>query len=163
MSTRYCEREAIAGYSGLCRFHQGEIDRLHGQLAQAEERVLRACEELQAVNRFSAAWGYSELVDIRVRRGDLAGAEEALAQAVAFGDDGQPGRGRLLLAQGDAPAAVRSLTRALADQGVLARERRGVTAPPPLRARLAVGGARAPRARAPPLQARGRPAASAPP
>ncbi len=102
MSTRYCERESITGYTGLCRFHQGEIDRLHGQLAQAEERVLRACEELRAINRFSAAWGYSELVDIRVRRGDLAGAEEALAQAVAFGDDGQPGRGRLLLAQGDA-------------------------------------------------------------
>jgi hypothetical protein len=74
MSTRYCERESIAGYSGLCRFHQGEIDRLHGQLARAEERVLRACEELRAVNRYSAAWGYSELVDIRVRRGDLAGA-----------------------------------------------------------------------------------------
>ena len=47
MSTRYCERESIAGYTGLCRFHQGEIDRLHGQLAQAEERVLRACEELR--------------------------------------------------------------------------------------------------------------------
>ena len=118
MSTRYCERESIAGYTGLCRFHQGEIDRVHGQLAQAEERVLRACEELRAINRFSAAWGYSELVDIRVRRGDLAGAEEALAQAVAFGDDGQPGRGRLLLARGDAQGAVRSLARALADPGL---------------------------------------------
>ncbi|HTD58767.1 MAG TPA: adenylate/guanylate cyclase domain-containing protein [Solirubrobacteraceae bacterium] len=139
MSTRYCERESIAGYSGLCRFHQGEIDRLHGQLAHAEERVLQACEELRAVNRYSAAWGYSELVDIRVRRGDLAGAEEALAQAVAFGDDGQPGRGRLLLAQGDAPAAVRSLARALADQGMLARERRVFVLPVHVRACLAVG------------------------
>lgn len=139
MSTRYCERESIAGYSGLCRFHQGEIDRLHGQLADAEERVLRACEELREVNRFSAGWGYSELVEIRVRRGDLAGAEEALAQAVAFGDDGQPGRGRLLLAQGDAPAAVRSLTRALADQGMLARERRVFVLPVHVRACLAVG------------------------
>ena len=36
VSTRYCERESIAGYTGLCRFHQGEIDRLHGQLAEAE-------------------------------------------------------------------------------------------------------------------------------
>jgi len=139
VSTRYCERESISGYGGLCRFHQGEIDRLHGQLADAEERVLRACEELQVVNRYSAAWGYSELVDIRVRRGNLAGAEEALAQAVAFGDDGQPGRGRLLLAQGDAPAAVRSLTRALADQGMLARERRVFVLPVHVRACLAVG------------------------
>jgi len=143
MSTRYCERESITGYGGLCRFHQGEIDRLHGQLAEAEERVLRACEELRVVNRYSAAWGYSELVDIRVRRGDLAGAEEALAQAVAFGDDGQPGRGRLLLAQGDATAAMRSLTRALADQGMLAQERRVFVLPVHVRACLAVGDERA--------------------
>ena len=139
MSTRYCERESIVGYTGLCRFHQGEIDRLHGQLAQAEERVLRACEELRAVNRYSAGWGYSELVEIRVRRGDRAGAEEALAQAVAFGDDGQPGRGRLLLSQGDAQGAVRSLTRALADQGFLARERRVFLLPVHITACLAVG------------------------
>jgi len=139
MSTRYCERESIAGYTGLCRFHQGEIDRLHGQLARAEDQVLRACEELRAVNRYCAAWGYSELVDIRVRRGNLAGAEDALAQAVAFGDDGQPGRGRLLLAQGDAPAAVRSLTRALADKSMLARERRVFVLPVHVRACLAVG------------------------
>ena len=139
VSTRYCERESIAGYTGLCRFHQGEIDRLHGRLAEAEERVLRACEELRALNRFSAGWGYSELVDIRLRRGDMAGAEEALAQAVAFGDDGQPGRGRLLLAQGDGPAAVRSLSRALADPGFLARERRVFVLPVHVTACLAVG------------------------
>jgi class 3 adenylate cyclase len=139
MSTRYCERESIAGYTGLCRFHQGEIDRIHGQLAQAEDRVLRACEELRAVNRYSAAWGYTELVDIRVRRGNLAGAEDALARAVAFGDDGQPGRGRLLLAQGNPAAALRSLTRALADRGMLARERRVFVLPVHVRACLAVG------------------------
>ena len=78
-------------------------------------------------------------MDIRVSRGDLAGAEEALAQAVAFGDEGQPGRGRLLLAQGDAQAAVRSLTRALADRGMLARERRVFVLPVHVRACLAVG------------------------
>ena len=139
MSTRYCERESIAGYTGLCRFHQGEIDRLHGQLAQAEERVLQACEELRAVNRYSAAWGYSELVDIRVRRGDLAGAEEALAQAVAFGDDGQPGRAACCWRRATRRAAVRSLTRALADPGFLARERRVFVLPVHVRACLAVG------------------------
>ena len=91
VSTRYCERESIAGYTGLCRFHQGEIDRLHGQLAEAEQRVLQACEELLKINRYSAGWGYSELVEIRVRRGDLDGAEEALAEAIALGDDGRRG------------------------------------------------------------------------
>jgi class 3 adenylate cyclase/Tfp pilus assembly protein PilF len=139
VSTRYCERESITGYTGLCRFHQGEIDRLHGHLAEAEARVLQACEELRAVNRLSAGWGYSELVEIRVRRGDLAGAEEALAEAVALGDDGQPGRGRLLLAQGDARSAMRSLTRTLDDPGFLARERRIFVLPVHVSACLAVG------------------------
>ncbi len=139
VSTRYCERESIAGYTGLCRFHQGEIDRLHGQLAEAEQRVLQACEELREINRYSAGWGYSELVEIRVRRGDLDGAEEALAQAVALGDDGQPGRGRLLLAQGDARAAVRSLSRSLEDPGFLARERRVFLLPVHVAACVAVG------------------------
>jgi class 3 adenylate cyclase len=139
MSTRYCERESITGYTGLCRFHQGEIDRMHGDLARAEERVLEACEELLAINRYSAAWGYSELVDIRVRRGDLAGAEEALAQAVAFGDHGHPGRARLLLAQGDARAAARSLARALTEQDFFARERRVFLLPVHVSACLASG------------------------
>jgi class 3 adenylate cyclase len=139
MSTRYCERESITGYTGLCRFHQGEIDRMHGYLERAEERVLQACEELLAINRYSAAWGYSELVDIRVRRGDLDGAEEALAQAVAFGDAGQPGRARLLLARGDAHAAVLSLKRALADQSFMARERRIFLLPVYVSACLAAG------------------------
>ncbi len=139
VSTRYCERESIAGYTGICRFHQGEIDRLHGQLAEAEQRVLQACEELLGINRYSAGWGYSELVEIRVRRGDLDGAEEALAEAIALGDDGQPGRGRLLLAQGDARAAVRSLSRSLADPGFLARERRVFLLPVYVAACVAVG------------------------
>jgi class 3 adenylate cyclase len=58
---------------------------------------------------------------------------------VALGDDGQPGRGRLLLAQGDAPAAVRSLTRALHDNGFLARERRIFVLPVHVSACLAAG------------------------
>lgn len=139
VSTRYCERESIAGYTGLCRFHQGEIHRLHGRLAEAEDRVLQACEELLTINRYSAGWGYSELVEIRVRRGDLEGAEDALAQAVALGDDGQPGRARLLLAQGDPDAAVRSLRRSLADPGFTAQERRMYLLPLHVEASLAVG------------------------
>ena len=139
VSTRYCERESIAGYTGLCRFHQGEIHRLHGHLAEAEDRVLQACEELLHINRYSAGWGYTELVDIRVRRGDLDGAEDALAQAMALGDDGQPGRGRLLLARDDAQAAVRSLSRSMADPGFLAQERRIFLLPVYVEACLAVG------------------------
>ncbi|HMK10386.1 MAG TPA: adenylate/guanylate cyclase domain-containing protein, partial [Acidimicrobiales bacterium] len=94
---------------------------------------------LLGINRYSAGWGYSELVEVRVRRGDLEGAEEALAEAIALGDDGQPGRGRLLLAQGDARAAAKSLSRSLEDPGFLARERRVFVLPVHVAASLAVG------------------------
>ncbi|MEM7142312.1 MAG: adenylate/guanylate cyclase domain-containing protein [Actinomycetota bacterium] len=139
VTTRYCDRQSIAGYTGLCRFHQGEIDRLHGQLAEAEARVLAACEELLKINRYSASWGYSELAEIRLRRGDLDGAEEAVAEAVALGDDGQPARGRLLLARGDTRAAVRSLAHALDDTSLVARERRVNVLPVYITACLAIG------------------------
>ncbi|MFM7064282.1 MAG: adenylate/guanylate cyclase domain-containing protein [Actinomycetes bacterium] len=139
VSTRYCQRESIAGYTGLCRFHQSEIDRLHGHLAEAEQRVQQACEELLHVSRISAGWGFSELAEICVRCGDLDGAEEALAEAVALGDDGQPGHGRLLLARGDAPAAARSLRRSLADEGLVARERRVFLLPVYVSACVAAG------------------------
>src|SRR4029078_10950337 len=123
----------------ILRCELSESDGLHAQLAAAEQRVLQACEELLGINRYSAGWGYSELVEIRVRRGDLDGAEEALAEAIALGDDGQPGRGRLLLAQGDARAAMRSLSRSLADPGFLARERRVFLLPVSVAAGVAVG------------------------
>ena len=139
VSERYCARASIRGYTGLCRFHQAEIDRLHGALARAEQRVEEACEELLEVNRYSAGWGFAELVDVRVRRGDLDGAEEALARAVELGSDGQPGRARLLLARGTPEAAVRSLERSLADEGFLARELRAVVLPLHVTACLAVG------------------------
>jgi len=58
---------------------------------------------------------------------------------VALGDDGQPGRARLLLAQGDARAAMRSSTRSLAGQGFLARERRIFLLPVHVTACLAMG------------------------
>lgn len=138
VSERYCARESISGYSGLCRFHQAEIDRLHGLLARAEERVEQACEELLRVNRMAAGWGFSELVEIRVRRGDLDGAEDALARAVELGSDGQPGRARLLLARGAPQAAVRSLERTLADNGLLALEHRVFMLPAHVTASLAV-------------------------
>jgi len=139
VSTRWCERESITGYSGLCRFHRAEIERVHGHLANAEQEVLRACEELLRINRYGAAWGFSELVDIRVRRGDLDGAEDALGRAIELGGDGQPGRGRLQLARGMADAAVRGLERALASPALLAREARVFILPVHVTAAIAVG------------------------
>src|SRR3990172_7948578 len=61
---------------------------------------------------------------VRLRMGDLAGAEEAFRRANEMGEDPQPGRTMLLLAQGKVDAAASSIRRSLEDQwSKLARAR----------------------------------------
>lgn len=138
-STRWCERESISGYTGLCRFHRAEIDRLHGRLRAAEAEAENACAELLAINRYGAGWAFSELADIRARLGDLDGAEKAVRRAIDLGADGEPGRGRLLLARGDAAGAYQGLDRALESDAILALEARIFLLPLFVTAAIAIG------------------------
>ena len=54
-----------------------------------------------------------ELGEVRLRLGDLEGAEEAFGRAQELGEDPQPGLALLRLAQGDPSAAVASIGRSL--------------------------------------------------
>jgi branched-subunit amino acid aminotransferase/4-amino-4-deoxychorismate lyase len=51
--------------------------RLRGRCDEAEREALAACEELRPYLRRELGWPLSELGRIRLRRGDLEGAEEA--------------------------------------------------------------------------------------
>jgi class 3 adenylate cyclase/predicted negative regulator of RcsB-dependent stress response len=139
VSTRWCERESLAGYVGLCRFHRAEISRLHGRLDEAEGEVRTACDELLVQNRSGAAWAFNELGEVLLRRGDLAGSEEAFGRAMELGSDAQPGLARLQLAQGKAEAALRALSRSLDDTALLARENRHFLLPVHVTAAIAAG------------------------
>lgn len=138
-STRWCERESLAGYVGLCRFHRAEISRLHGRLDEAEGEVRTACDELLVQNRSGAAWAFNELGEVLLRRGDLAGSEEAFGRAIELGSDAQPGLARLQLAQGKAEAAVRGLSRSLDGKALLTRENRPFLLPVHVTAAIAAG------------------------
>jgi tetratricopeptide (TPR) repeat protein len=72
---RWCDRQAISGFPGLCRVHRAEIIRLRGAWAEAEQEAKRACTELldHGLPAF-AADGFYEVGDIRFRMGDLAAA-----------------------------------------------------------------------------------------
>ena len=71
-----------------------------------------------------AGVGFHEIGEIRLRIGDLDGAEEAFAEAHERGNDGQPGLALLQLARGRSVAARSSIRAALADQPLaLARAR----------------------------------------
>ena len=112
---RWCERQAIAGFPGMCRVRRVEIIRLRGAWAHAEAEAQRACDELVGFFPSFVAEGLYQIGEIRRRMGDLAGADAAFAEAHRLGRDPLPGLAMVRLAQGRGDAAGTLLARALAD------------------------------------------------
>ena len=110
---RWCKTNAIGSLHGRCRVHRAEILRLRGSCGEAETEALGACEELRPYLRREMGWPLSELGRIRLRRGDIDGAEEAFLAAHGAGWDPQPGLALVRLAQGDAATAAASIRDAL--------------------------------------------------
>ncbi len=104
---------AFGGIHGRCRVHRAEILRLRGSCAAAEEEALGACRELRPWMRREYGWPLTELGTIRLRRGDLPGAEEAFLEAYEHGWSPQPGLALLRLAQGDVATAAALVADAL--------------------------------------------------
>jgi class 3 adenylate cyclase len=115
---RWCERQAIAGFPGMCRVRRVEIIRLRGAWAQAEAEARRACDELVGFYSSFAAEGLYQIGEIRRRMGDLDGADAAFSEAHRLGRDPMPGLALVRLAQGRADAAGSLLARALAAPGL---------------------------------------------
>jgi tetratricopeptide (TPR) repeat protein len=110
---RWRHGHAVGSAHGRCRVHRAEILRLRGFYAEAEQEALRACEELRPYMRREFGWPLTELGTIRLRKGDLAGAEEAFLAAQGVGWDPQPGLALTRLARGDVALAAASIRYAL--------------------------------------------------
>ena len=110
---RWCRTNAIGSLHGRCRVHRAEILRLRGACDEAEREALVACEELRPYLRREMGWPLSELGRIRLRKGDLDGAEEALLAAHRVGWEPQPGLALVSLARGDFAAAAAAIRAAL--------------------------------------------------
>jgi class 3 adenylate cyclase len=113
---RWCERQAIAGFPGMCRVYRASIMALRGAWPEAEAQARLATEELPSFNQSYAAEAFYELGEIRLRVGDLAAAEEAFEQAHELGRDPQPGLARLRLAQGRLDGASSCIVQALDEE-----------------------------------------------
>src|SRR5687767_7179167 len=121
---RWCETNAIGSLHGRCRVHRAEILRLRGSCNEAELQALLACEELRPYLRRELGWPLSELGRIRLHKGDVDGAEDALLAAHRAGWDPQPGLALVRLAQGDTATAAASVRDALERPlGVPSKER----------------------------------------
>ena len=105
--------QPVGSVHGRCRVHRAEILRLRGSYLEVEQEALQACEELRPYLRREFGWPLTELGRIRLRRGDIQGAEEAFLAAHEAGWDPQPGLALVQLAKGELALAAQSIRTAL--------------------------------------------------
>jgi class 3 adenylate cyclase len=97
---RWCKREGIAGYPGMCRLYRSEIKEFRGQWLEAEAEAQQASVELAGFIPAAAGMALYRIGQIRLHRGDLGEAEVALTRAHALGAHVEPALSLLRLAQG---------------------------------------------------------------
>ena len=110
---RWRHGHGVGSIHGRCRVHRAEILRLRGSTGDAEKEALLACEELRPYLRREFGWPLTELGRIRLRRGDIEGAEQAFLDAHECGWDPQPGVALVHLARGEVALAEASIRDAL--------------------------------------------------
>lgn len=110
---RWCRREGINGYPGMCRLYRSEIKQLRGSWLEAEAEAQQASVELAGFIPAAAAIALYRIGEIRLRRGDLPEAEEALLQAYERGAHIEPAFSLVRLAQGRVDEAAAGIREAL--------------------------------------------------
>jgi hypothetical protein len=115
----------LGGFPGDCRTHRTALLVKRGAWEQGEQEALLAIEETQTFDLPHTGAVAYELGELKLRRGDLDGAEEAFGRAYEFGFTPQPGLSLVQLARGDVAGATASIGEALEDAGfdTLARAR----------------------------------------
>ena len=122
---RCASTTGMGGFPGDCRTHRVALLITRGAWDDGEREALLACEEAQTFDLAHMGLASYELGEIRLRRGDLDGAEQAFLRAHELGYSPQPGLSLLRMAHGEAEAAAASLDTALRDPSLdrLARAR----------------------------------------
>jgi class 3 adenylate cyclase len=111
---RWCERQSIAAFPGMCRVHRAEVIRLRGAWQEAELEARSAYEELRGFVVEYAAEAMYVIGETRLWRGDLVEAGDAFRQAHELGREPNPGLALVRLAEGDVGAAAAAIKRGLA-------------------------------------------------
>jgi class 3 adenylate cyclase len=108
-------REGVTPLSGDCRVHHAGLLNWQGEWTEAEEEAAAGCEELPRDVMHLGMASY-EVGEIRLQRGDLAGAQEAFERAHELGRSPLPGLALVRLAQGQGQAAMSMIEAALEDE-----------------------------------------------
>ena len=110
-------KPGLGGLPGDCRTHRAEVLLKHGAFAQGADEALRAVEETATLDLPHVGIASRELGEIRLRLGELDGAEAALRRAHEHGVSPEPGLALLRLARGEPAAAAAGLQTALGALG----------------------------------------------
>ena len=114
---KYCDRQSLSGFPGVCRIHRAEVAAVGGAWERAEQELERATIELGGFNATPPqADGFYAIGDIRRLKGDFEGAETALREAHARGRSPQPALALIRLAQGKVKAATAAINAAVDEQ-----------------------------------------------
>jgi class 3 adenylate cyclase len=113
---KYCSRQSVSGFPGVCRIHRAEVAAVRGSWGPAELELEKATTELADYNAAPVQGdGFYAIADIRRLKGDFEGAEAALREAHARGRSPQPALALVRLAEGKVKAAVAAIDAALAE------------------------------------------------
>ncbi len=112
------ERTGSAGALGGCQTHRIAVMIGRGLWALAEQEAHRACAAVQCMDLTHAGQAFAGMGDIRLRVGDLAGAEEAFTKAEELlGGSSLPGQARLELLRGHPSEAAALINGVLSGDG----------------------------------------------
>ena len=110
-------RTGLNNFPGDCETHRIGILVGRGAWVLAEQEARRACVGTQCFDLAHVGLAFANIGEIRLRIGDLTGAEEAFAKAEELGASPLPGRARLQLLRGQPAEAAASINAALAGEG----------------------------------------------
>ncbi len=104
----------VIPYRGACLVHRAELLQLHGDWPDALDQAHRACEWLgRPPAQRALGSAFYQVGELHRLRGETTQAAQAYKSASEHGRTPQPGLALLRLAQGDAAAALASVTAAL--------------------------------------------------
>lgn len=114
----------LGGFPGDCRTHRAAVLAKRGDWDEGLQEAELSVRENEAFYMPHMGIAAREVGEIRLLRGDLAGAEEAFVQAHALGVSPEPGMSLLRLKRGEVDAAGNAIQAALAEvEDRLARAR----------------------------------------
>ncbi len=104
-AVRWCRRQSIGYFPGLCRLHLGESLDLRGDYEAAIVEIEAAIEDLRTGMPRFAPDGLHELGEVKRRQGELDAAAAIFSEVIQLGGDALPGLILLRLDEGKPEAA----------------------------------------------------------